>query len=338
MKLSAPASIFLILLFCSPQAQDKATALFVIGQVTVTKPGSPPRPLKHLETIEAGDSIATGPSSTAVIDVASMARIQILSNTKVTMDAILKRDTTSMKIETGTLITGVQKLKKGSLWEVRTPTSLAAVRGTRFSVTSAAGRSVVAVDEGSVAVKTIDAKEERIIAQGTSAEVTREVVTRPMNETERRELEQFKAIPDVPNPSNIDIEELKKIERSHFEEREYMPDVKGEKASGEKKNGADSDSKKAAEAAVVWTAKRAYQSGETITVFYKNLPENRYCWISIDKASAPPGRQEAYNWTYSASNGRMDFSGLNLEPGSYEARVHFTRSNTVDIRIPFTVK
>lgn len=338
MKLSSPSFLLLILFFCSPQAPDKATALFVIGSVTVTKPGAPPRPLEHRETIEAGDTIATGHSSTAVIDIASIARIQILSNTKVTMDAILTRDTTSIKMETGTLITGVQKLKKGSLWEVRTPTSLAAVRGTRFSVTSAAGRSVVAVDEGSVAVKKTGAEEEHIVVQGTAAEITHDVATRPMNETERRELEQFKAIPDVPNPSSIDIEELKKIERSHFEEREATPDAKGENARDEKKNGADSDSKKSADAPAVWTAKRAYQPGETITVFYKNLPENRYCWISIDKASAPPGRQEAYNWTYSASEGRMDFSGLNLEPGSYEARVHFSRSNTVDLRIPFTVK
>lgn len=90
--------------------------------------------------------------------------------------------------------------------------------------------------------------------------------------------------------------------------------------------------------ALAWTVNRVYKSSETIEVIFKNIPESRNSWIDISRADDRDGKYRQYYWTYGKPNGKMTFSGLNLEPGAYEVRVHLSRSNSVDQRFPFRVK
>jgi hypothetical protein len=89
---------------------------------------------------------------------------------------------------------------------------------------------------------------------------------------------------------------------------------------------------------VLWTGKGVYGSSETIVVFYRNMPDYRNCWIDVSRASDGDGRYQTYNWTYSATSGKMEFSGLGLAPGVYEVRAHFGKSNSVDKRYRFRVQ
>jgi serine/threonine-protein kinase len=89
---------------------------------------------------------------------------------------------------------------------------------------------------------------------------------------------------------------------------------------------------------IAWTVNRVYKPSETIVVLFKNLPENRTTWIDISKARDPDGKFQHYFWTYAKPSGRLVFSGLNLEPGAYEVRVHFSRSNSAEKRFPFRVE
>ncbi|MEI7614135.1 MAG: caspase family protein, partial [Betaproteobacteria bacterium] len=82
---------------------------------------------------------------------------------------------------------------------------------------------------------------------------------------------------------------------------------------------------------------RVYRTADSIIVVFKNFPESKYCWIDISKKEDGDGRYRQYYWTNGKSSGQLTFSGLRLEPGSYEVRGHFSRSNTVDQRFPFRV-
>ncbi len=86
------------------------------------------------------------------------------------------------------------------------------------------------------------------------------------------------------------------------------------------------------------TEKPVYQITDQITVVFKNVPDYRNCWIAISKVGDPDGRYETYNWTYSATEGKIDFGLLHLKPGSYEVRLHLSRGSTVSKRYTFTVE
>lgn len=89
---------------------------------------------------------------------------------------------------------------------------------------------------------------------------------------------------------------------------------------------------------LAWTLKHTYRPSEVIEVVFSNVPENRAAWIDISRADDRDGKYRQYYWTYGKPNGKMTFSGLNLDPGAYEVRVHFSRSNSVDRRFPFRVE
>ncbi|HPV42531.1 MAG TPA: hypothetical protein PKX40_15235 [Spirochaetota bacterium] len=90
--------------------------------------------------------------------------------------------------------------------------------------------------------------------------------------------------------------------------------------------------------ASIMTEKPVYKVTDPIIVIYKNIPDYRNCWIAISKVGDPDGTYETYNWTYSATEGKMNFGMLFLKPGSYEVRLHFNRGNTVSKRYAFTVE
>ena len=90
--------------------------------------------------------------------------------------------------------------------------------------------------------------------------------------------------------------------------------------------------------ASIMTEKPVYNAADPIIVVYKNIPDYRYCWIAISKVGDPDGSYESYNWTYSATEGKMNFGLLYLKPGSYEVRLHLSRGSTVSKRYAFSVE
>lgn len=143
-------------------APPAASLAFAAGPVTVeSKAGS--HTGKKGEPLADGDAVATGPGATALVALADGSRIKLKETSRVVLTLPrAKAPATSILLTLGGVFAKVTKRAAGSEFRVRTPTAVAAVRGTRFF--TAYGREVknakgardlwVCVDEGVVDVGT----------------------------------------------------------------------------------------------------------------------------------------------------------------------------------------
>ena len=350
--LSIPSCISIMLIIsltagiaCKKQEDKKqekpvrAIATFVIGKVILERPGEPSRPVLHKDELRTGDVVKTGHDSILVVQLGGESLIKIEANTTVRVSSFMEQGATKFELAQGTMFNRVRNLNKESSYMVQTKTSLAAVRGTVFSVSSGKDKSVVAVSNGAVNVqgttKKNEVTEEKIVEQGNAAVVKNKITTRPVTGDEKKEFNKFEKIAAVGDIDSTSESELKEMEAEYLKNDDKAGEKKAVPTSSGKDKPAGEDITKKA---LAWTCKRVYGASDDIVVYYKNLPEYRNCWIDISKSSNPEGRYQSYNWTHSAKNGQMTFSRLRLEPGAYEVRVHFSKSNTVNKRFPFRVQ
>ncbi len=337
---------------CSKERKDseaRAMTTFVIGTVTLERRGEPARPIHHKEELKQGDVVKTGPNSMLVVQLGEDSVIKIESSTTLAMSQLLFPGDKQLNLEQGRMFTRVRHLGKESTFKVYTKTSLAAVRGTEFSVTADKNRSVVAVNEGTVAVRKIEAgreaAEEKEVPKGTAAVVKGAVTTRPVSAEEKREFRRFARIEPVEDLDGTSEADLRKMEEDYQKNKDKpveadkqkdkdKKDTKKEKAADREKPAGNDAAKKT----VLWTGKGIYGASDPVIVYYRNMPEYRNCWIDVSKATDGDGRYQSYQWTYSAKNGQMTFSNLRLEPGVYEVRAHFSRGSSVDKRYRFRVR
>lgn len=109
--------------------------------------------------IEENDRVRTKPRSSCDIELDDGSMIHVAANSETTLEKLdLKEDehTSSFKLYFGKVIASISKLRKTKM-EVRTPTSVCAVRGTEFAVETTEAETNVGVFEGQVAVANPDA-------------------------------------------------------------------------------------------------------------------------------------------------------------------------------------
>lgn len=326
---------------CKKLAGDEsAVAVFVIGTVNVERPGELSRPVAHKDDLRAGDTIITGPQSLLVAQYGGETMIQVEANSRVRLLSLAREGDTHIELPDGGIMSRVSRLSKSASYRVQTSTSLAAVRGTEFSVTSGAAGSVVAVSRGSVAVARPASEGgsagETTLEQGRAAEVNESITVRPVSGTEQEDFARFASIKPVRDLDAATEADLKKLQ----DEYRGGADDTGNDApagAGAARTPAAPDDALAAKVKL-WTGKQVYSSSEPVVVRYKDMPDYRNCWIDISRASDPDGTYQSYNWTYAATSGTMNFSDLGLEPGVYEVRVHFGKSSAVSKRIRFRVQ
>jgi hypothetical protein len=88
------------------------------------------------------------------------------------------------------------------------------------------------------------------------------------------------------------------------------------------------------------TNKKAYYGREPIIVRFYNTNGSRQEWISIAEEGAPARLYRIYSFTRGYKNGSIVFRSLDLKPGVYEARLHYswsTRSYAIRKRCYFRV-
>ncbi len=127
------------------------------GQASVQKLGASPVPLKKGAAVNQGQYIITKPSSTVKIKLASGAILTVGPSSRMRIQpSTIKQasSSTSVSLFSGTLSASIKKLGKSSgKFNIHTPTAVAGVRGTDFTVAAGLdGSSYVAVDDGKVAV------------------------------------------------------------------------------------------------------------------------------------------------------------------------------------------
>ncbi|MBN2160922.1 MAG: FecR domain-containing protein [Spirochaetes bacterium] len=330
---------------CKPVNESRAIAAFVVGEVTLERPSEPARQVRHKDEIRKGDLVKTGAASLLVLQIGRDSLIKLEADTTLSITSLFERGSTKFALEQGTLFARARKLLKSESFQVQTMTSLAAVRGTQFSVSYGKGESVVAVNSGEVAVQKVaddgTVKDETTVGKGNAAVVNKKISTRPVSPEERAELARFEKIEPVKDIDSATEADLRKLEESlmkgaaESDVENSNPDPKKDVTTSEKEKSVEDDEVKNM---VIWTGKQVYSRSDTIVVNYKNVPDYRNCWIDISKAADPDGSYQSYNWTYAAKEGQMTFPDMNLEPGLYEVRVHLGRGSSVSKRFRFRVQ
>ncbi len=138
-------------------APKSGNVTVVVGNVTVTPPnGGAPKALKAGDVVVIGSTVKTGADSRAVIVMTATSAVRIAANSEVVI-AEMKESETEPKV--------LLDLKSGSLgallkpgvqanmdFRVKTPSGVAAARGTFFAVVVENGKGFAQVKEGKVEI------------------------------------------------------------------------------------------------------------------------------------------------------------------------------------------
>ncbi len=137
--------------------QSSVKMIFTIGDVQIKNNGSWNDAVEQMSLVQ-GDEIKTGENSECSFVVGAGSNVAIKQNTRFLISSVFKdksgSETNVFSIEEGKAVINPKKLLKGDSFNVKTPTAVAGVRGTKFIIaTSKKGKLRVAVVEGKVSLK-----------------------------------------------------------------------------------------------------------------------------------------------------------------------------------------
>jgi ferric-dicitrate binding protein FerR (iron transport regulator) len=151
---------------CAPEAfaiTPPARLVFVSGDVTVeSKSGG--RLGKTGAALADGDAVSTAAGAAAVVELADGSRLKLRESSRLvlTLPAV-RSPVTEILLSMGSVFAKVTKRRLGEEFRVRTPSAVAAVRGTEFFTAYGRDRGAardlwVCVNEGAVEVRTDSSK------------------------------------------------------------------------------------------------------------------------------------------------------------------------------------
>lgn len=155
-----------ILLFSSSlaHAEPKSGSVTVsVGDVKV-KPGGggAEKPLKVDDTVAIGDTVTTGAGARAVIVMTKASAIRVGENSEVVIEEIKESDTAPkvlVDLKNGSLGALLKTTPAMAMdFKIKTPSGIAAARGTFFAVVVENGKGFAQVKEGKIEI--IPAKKE----------------------------------------------------------------------------------------------------------------------------------------------------------------------------------
>lgn len=205
-----------ILLFCSTPRVQELTGRITFTSGEVLQNG---KACEFGSIVKAGDTIATGAKSAAVVQFGETSIISIKENSSFTVDALVAAkdgDTITIKQKIGSSFNKI--VKKGTKYSLMTPTSVAAVRGTSFICFVSEKSSSIKLSSGRVKVVPIfkgeitEAAAVEIDA-GKKIEVSEKGIAAPADlsqkeQTEMKALDKIALVPEIHKESTI--EEIKK--------------------------------------------------------------------------------------------------------------------------------
>ncbi len=232
----------LLLISCSEQ---KAYIAFYTGSVTIRKPGGTTAGVRVKDRVNDGDILKTGKKSCIIIQNTEGLIIRFEQNTEAQIISFNNPAKKGVSLNRGKVLSNVSKLKKGGEYYVKTPTTVASVRGTEFLTTFNGKYSTVAVGDGKVSVKKIDVSgnenigkneknyrignidkidkidkikknkdnEEKIVEKGFTAVIGKKSIVRfrKTNRIEKLELSKIKKTPGVETIEKKTTEEMNEI-------------------------------------------------------------------------------------------------------------------------------
>jgi outer membrane protein assembly factor BamB len=141
----------------STQIDLSAKVVFMVGDVKVENNGKMSSAAMDM-TIGKGSTVVTSKRSECNLLIGSDSYIMIKENSKLLVESLIKdaggAEKNSVDLQVGKLVVNPKKLLKNDEFTVKTQTAIAAVRGTKFVVSNAAGENVkISVVEGKVEMK-----------------------------------------------------------------------------------------------------------------------------------------------------------------------------------------
>lgn len=142
---------------CQGYAQYEAKVMSLRGEVTIDG-----RKVSKGVIIEEGDEINTGAGAKAVIKFPDRAKITLEERSRLKVKELERNRIFNLQI--GKVEVSVKKLRPREKFQVHTPVSVCAIRGTRFSVEVKADRTTtVKVFEGVIAARWLPEEEREIL-------------------------------------------------------------------------------------------------------------------------------------------------------------------------------
>jgi hypothetical protein len=138
-------------------APESGKVTVAVGDVKAVKTaGEAGVPIEKGDTVEVGTTILTGPASRAVIVITPRSAIRVAENSEVVIETIDETVTPSVvmiDVKDGSLGALLKPNAAGELdFKVRTPSGVAAARGTFYSVAVKDGKGYAQVKEGRVEI------------------------------------------------------------------------------------------------------------------------------------------------------------------------------------------
>jgi hypothetical protein len=202
-------SAAVIMTGCSKPVEERAFVSFFAGDVMI-KHGAESRAIKLKDEVSDSDIIKTGSKSFAVVQMPGGSVCRIEENTNVEMSAITGGEK-KLTLSKGIILSKIEKLKKGEGYTVKTPLTVAAVRGTEFLTKYNGIEAVVSVGEGKVSVARVSVSDETPLDAGSTAVVKDTVDLRAVNAEEAKELDKLKSVSFINDIDKKSDEELKEI-------------------------------------------------------------------------------------------------------------------------------
>ena len=193
-----------------------------MGDVQVKSPGNEFAPARAARVILKGDIIKTGPRSHITIQIGELGIVQIAPESLVEATALLESADGGLFLTKGTVASRIDRLGKWSGYTVKTPTAIAAVRGTVFSVSYNSAASTVGVSRGSVQVIETASGKAELVQKGKAADVENGISLRDLGGTESLVLSKTDAVTVIEGTESAAPETIEKKGRSFIQEIEKI--------------------------------------------------------------------------------------------------------------------
>jgi hypothetical protein len=190
----ACVAVSVINVSCSFKPNEEVKVIFLIGSADVTHIDGKTEPVSLKMLLQKDDIIKTKEGH-ILIQVGDEILTRIESNTTMQITKLFDGNETRLSLEQGQLISRVKKLGKNS-FIIKTPTAVASVRGTAYSVSYYKTRSILAVKEGTVQIDAIVKNQEKhnMVGAGNTMVINKGQI-RNINEFESLEIEKMSQIP-----------------------------------------------------------------------------------------------------------------------------------------------
>jgi hypothetical protein len=193
-----------------------AVVTFSVGDVKLAASDGKDKSVKSGDKIAEKDLLKTGAASFAAIQIGDEAVIRIQEKSEFSIES-LANDRRIMKLNQGQIISKVQKLNKEDSFQIKTPTTIASVRGTEFNVIYGQGKTLVSVGSGKVAVaaENTDLAKAQVADTGSTAESKESVKDKSISieirkatKNETLAVQKVSAVPIVADPDKKSADEL----------------------------------------------------------------------------------------------------------------------------------